>query len=86
MSVLVVTHKIKELLYKREEKITFHRNNVKEIRLRKGLTQHGVGKKVNKSHWWVSRVERGLIKVSEDEKIEIAKALESVVEEIFPLI
>ncbi|MEA1964556.1 MAG: helix-turn-helix transcriptional regulator [Candidatus Aerophobetes bacterium] len=59
-------------------------NKVKEVRLRKRLTQYALGKKVNKSHWWVSRVERGFTRASKDEKIKIAKALEIGVEEIFP--
>ncbi|MEA3485206.1 MAG: helix-turn-helix transcriptional regulator [Candidatus Aerophobetes bacterium] len=59
-------------------------NKVKEVRLRKRLTQYALGKKVNKSHWWISRVERGLTKASGDEKIKIAKTLGTEVEEIFP--
>jgi len=59
-------------------------NKVKEIRLKRRLTQYALAKKVNKSHWWVSRVERGLTKVSEDEKIQIAKVLKTEAKEIFP--
>ena len=58
-------------------------NKVKEMRLKKGLTQYALAKEVNKSHWWVSRLERGLTEVSEDEKIKIAKALGTEVKKIF---
>jgi len=57
---------------------------VKEARLKKRLTQYALARKVNRSHWWVSRVERGLINLNEDEKIKIAKALETEVKKIFP--
>ena len=43
-----------------------------------------LAKKVNKSHWCISRIEGGLTKVSKDEKIKIAKALETEVKRIFP--
>jgi len=59
-------------------------NKVKEARLKKRLTQYALARKVNRSHWWVSKVERGLSNLSEDEKIKIAKALETEVKEIFP--
>lgn len=51
--------------------------------MKKGLTQYALAKKLNKSHWWVSRVERGLIEVSGDEKIKITKALGTKAEEVF---
>jgi len=53
------------------------------MRLKKGLTQYTLAKEVNKSHWWISRLERGLTEVSGDEKIKIAKALETEVKKIF---
>lgn len=59
-------------------------NKIKEARVKKRLTQYALAKKLNKSHWWISRVERGLTKVNEDEKIKIAKALGVDVREIFP--
>lgn len=59
-------------------------NKVKEIRLGKILTQYALAKKINESHWWVSRVERGLIEISKDEKIKIAKVLGTTIKEIFP--
>ncbi|MCD6318701.1 helix-turn-helix transcriptional regulator [Candidatus Aerophobetes bacterium] len=59
-------------------------NEVKEMRLKRRLTQYALAKKLNKSPWWVSRVERGLTKVSESEKIKIAKVLGVEVREVFP--
>ena len=59
-------------------------NKIKEARVKKRLTQYALAKKLNKSHWWISRVERGLTKVNEDEKIKIAKALGVDVREVFP--
>jgi len=59
-------------------------NKVKEIRLGKILTQYALAKKINKSHWWVSRVERGLIEIGKDEKIKIAKVLGATIKEVFP--
>lgn len=59
-------------------------NQVKQMRLKKRLTQYGLAKKVNRSPWWISRVERGLTEVSKDEKLKIAKALGIEVKEIFP--
>jgi len=59
-------------------------NEVKEMRLKRRLTQYALAKKLNKSPWWVSRVERGLTEVSENEKIKIAKVLGVEVREVFP--
>jgi len=39
---------------------------------------------IDKSPWWISRVERELGKISKEEKIKIAKALETEVKRIFP--
>jgi len=54
------------------------------MRLKKERTQYALAKKVNKSHWWISRVERGLTEITKEERIKIAKALGSEVKEIFP--
>jgi len=43
-------------------------NKVKEMRLKKRLTQYALAKKVRTSPWRISRVEGGLTKVSKDEK------------------
>jgi len=59
-------------------------NKIKQIRLEKRLTQYTLAKKINRSPWWISRVERGLTPVSKDEKIKIAKALGTEVWELFP--
>jgi DNA-binding XRE family transcriptional regulator len=59
-------------------------NKVKEMRLKKRLTQYALAKKVRTSPWRISRVERGLTEISKDEKIKIAKALETEVKRIFP--
>jgi len=58
-------------------------NKVKEMRLKKRLTQYALAKKVRTSPWQISRVERGLTEISKDEKIKIAKALGTEVKEIF---
>lgn len=62
----------------------FWKNKLKETRLRKGRTQYALAKRLNKSHWWISRLERGLVEATEDEKIKIAKALGDEIKEIFP--
>lgn len=58
-------------------------NKVKQVRLKKRLTQYALAKKVGTSPWRISRVERGMTKIGEDEKIKIAKALGTEAEEIF---
>ena len=55
------------------------------MRLKKRLTQYALAKKLNRYPWWVSRVERGLTRASEDEKIRIAKTLGTEVKQIFPI-
>ena len=52
--------------------------------MKKRLTQYALAKEVNKSHWWILRLERELIEVSKDEKTKIAKALGTEVKKIFP--
>jgi len=59
-------------------------NKVKEMRLKKGVTQYALAKQVNKSPWWISRVERGLTEINGHDKMQIAKALGTEVKEIFP--
>lgn len=54
------------------------------MRLKKGGSQYALAKKVNKSSWWISRVERGLTEITKEEKIKIAKALGSEAKKIFP--
>jgi len=68
--------------YKRKP-IVMSANKIKQIRLEKRLTQYALAKKINKSPWWISRVERGLTPASKNEKMKIAKALGTKIEEIF---
>ncbi len=58
-------------------------NKIKQIRLEKRLTQYALAKKVDKSPWWICRVERGLTPCEQKEKMKIAEALGTKVEEIF---
>lgn len=58
-------------------------NKVKEVRLKKRLTQYALAKKVGASPWRISRIERGITEIGEDEKIRIAKALGTEVKRVF---
>ena len=68
--------------YKRKA-IAMSTNKIKQIRLEKRLTQYALAKKINKSPWWISIVERGLTFVSKNEKMKIAKVLGTKIEEVF---
>ena len=55
-------------------------NNIKAARLKKGLTQEELGRKVNVQKSAISKYERGFIQPSQDVLINLAEVLETSVD------
>ena len=61
------------------------KNNIKEAREQKGLTQEEVAKKAGISPNYYAKIERGTINTSIEKANKIAKALGVKVSDIFPI-